>query len=198
MTTTAPTLGPFDLERVFRAVDKITERLNRAAAALDAAGVPYAVIGGNAVANWVSRVDESMTRFTKDVDILLRSSDLDAAEAALVPVGFIRRTTLGITAFLDGPNSKFGDAVHVIVAGRKVRSEYLLPAPDVEERERGPDYYVLKLDALVRMKLTSNRDHDRTHIRDLMKVGLVDESWLTRVPPELVERLQYCLDTPDG
>ncbi len=198
MTTTAPSLGPFDLERVFRAVDKITERLNRAAAALDGAGIPYAVIGGNAVANWVSRVDESMTRFTKDVDILLRSSDLDAAEAALVAVGFIRRTMLGITAFLDGPNSKFGDAVHVIVAGRKVRSEYLLPAPDVEERERGPDYYVLKLDALVRMKLTSNRDHDRTHIRDLMKVGLVDESWLTRVPPELVERLQYCLDTPDG
>ena len=169
MTAPTLTLGPFDLERVFRAVDKITERLNRAATALDAAGIPYAVIGGNAVANWVSRVDESLTRFTKDVDILLRPSDLDAAEAALAPAGFIRRTTLGITAFLDGPDSKFGDAVHVIVAGRKVRSEYLLPAPDVDERERGPDYYVLKLDALVRMKLTSNRDHDRTHIRDLMK-----------------------------
>ena len=158
----------------------------------------YAVIGGNAVINWVSRVDESMTRFTKDVDILLRPTDLDAAEAALARVGFHKRTTLGITAFHDGPDGKFGDAVHVIFAGRKVRSEYLLPAPDVEERERGPDYYVLNLDALVRMKLTSNRDHDRTHIRDLMKVGLVDESWLTRVPPELVERLQYCLDTPDG
>ena len=40
MTASTLKLGPFDLERVFRAVDKITERLNRAAAALDAAGVP--------------------------------------------------------------------------------------------------------------------------------------------------------------
>lgn len=69
MTASTRKLGPFDLKRVFRAVDKVTERVNRAATALEAAGIPYAVIGGNAVANWVSRVDESMTRFTKDVDI---------------------------------------------------------------------------------------------------------------------------------
>ena len=198
MTAAPPKLGPFDLERVFRAVDKITERLNRATATLDAAGIPYAVIGGNAVANWVSRIDESMTRFTKDVDILLRPTDLDIAEAALTVSGFHKRTTLGIVAFHDGPEGKFGDAIHVVLAGQKVRPDYLLPAPDVEERERGPNYFILNLDALVRMKLTSNRDHDRTHIRDLMRVGLVDETWLSRVPCELVERLKYCLDTPDG
>jgi hypothetical protein len=105
---------------------------------------------------------------------------------------------LGITAFHEGKGGKFADAVHVIPAGKKVRPEYVLPAPDVDERERGNDYYVLNLDALVRMKLTSNRDHDRTHIRDLIAAGLVDQSWLARVPAELVERLKYCLDTPDG
>ncbi|MBC8115139.1 MAG: nucleotidyltransferase family protein, partial [Candidatus Saccharimonas sp.] len=113
MTTTAPTLGPFDLERVFRAVDKITERLNRAAAALNTAGVPYAVIGGNAVANWVGRVKPEAIRFTKDVDLLIRRADVDAAEEALKPIGFRRHQALGITFFLDGPDSKFEDAIHL-------------------------------------------------------------------------------------
>lgn len=196
MTTSQ--LGPFNLEKVFGAMNQITERMIRAATALEAAGVPYAVIGGNAVANWVSRVDDALVRFTKDVDLLMRVEDLDAAEAALAPVGFHRRKTLGITAFHDGTGGKFADAIHIIFAGQKVRPQYLLPAPDVDERERGNDYYVLTLDALVRMKLTSNRDHDRTHIRDLIAAGLIDVSWIARVPAELVERMQYCLDTPDG
>lgn len=191
-------LRPFDMERVFRTVDKITERLHRAAAALDAAGVPYAVIGGNTVINWVSRVDDSRTRFTKDVDLLLRRADVDAAERALTLVGFRRQLVLGVTAFVDGPDGKFGDAMHVIFAGEKVRPEYMTPAPDVTECEVAEHFRVLRLDALVRMKLTSNRDHDRTHIRDLIGVGLVDASWLAQLPTELAERLQYCLDTPDG
>lgn len=179
-------------------MNEITARMIRAATALEAAGVPYAVIGGNAVANWVSRVDDALVRFTKDVDLLMRAEDLDAAEAALAPVGFHRRKTLGITAFHEGTGGKFADAIHIILAGQKVRSEYLFPAPDVDERERGQDYYVLNLDALIRMKLTSNRDHDRTHIRDMILAGLIDQTWVSRVPSELAERLQYCLDTPDG
>ena len=42
--------GELVLERMVRAVEKVRERLLRATAALDAAGVLYAVIGGNAVA----------------------------------------------------------------------------------------------------------------------------------------------------
>ena len=109
MTTAA--LGPFDLERVFRAVNKVTERACRTGAALDAAGIPYAIIGGNAVANWVSRVDESAVRFTKDVDILIRRDDLETAASALSAVGFVRRHAAGIDFFLDGANAKFRDAV---------------------------------------------------------------------------------------
>lgn len=191
-------LGPFNLERVFGSMHQITERLIRAARALEAAGIKYAVIGGNAVANWVSRVDSGMVRFTKDVDLLMRAEDLDAAEVALAPAGFHRRQTLGITAFHDGAQGKFADAINIILAGQKVREDYVLPTPDVDECERGSDYFVLNLDALVRMKLTANRDHDRTHIRDLIAAGLVDESWVKRVPQELLDRLQYCLDTPDG
>src|SRR5947208_16082626 len=63
----AVTLHPFSIERMERAVIKVHERLLRATAALGAGGVPYAVVGGNAVAAWVSRVDEAAVRNTQDV-----------------------------------------------------------------------------------------------------------------------------------
>jgi len=44
-------------ERVAMAIERIRLRLYRTAKTLDAAKVPYAVIGGNAVAEWVGRVD---------------------------------------------------------------------------------------------------------------------------------------------
>src|SRR4051812_48134793 len=53
----APILGPFSLDRMVRAVERVRERLVRATAALEKAGIPYAVAGGNAVAVWVTRVD---------------------------------------------------------------------------------------------------------------------------------------------
>jgi hypothetical protein len=59
------------LERMVLAVELVRERLKRATSALEAAQVPYAVIGGNAVAAWVSRVDPEAARNTADVDILI-------------------------------------------------------------------------------------------------------------------------------
>ena len=48
------------------------------------------------------------------------------------------------------------------------------------------------------MKLTSFRDKDRTHLRDLIGVGLVDLSWPDKYQSQLAERLQHLLDTPEG
>jgi len=53
-----------------RAVEKVHDRLRRAVAVLEAAGLPYAVADGNAVAGWVSQVDEAAVRNTRDVDML--------------------------------------------------------------------------------------------------------------------------------
>jgi hypothetical protein len=102
--------GLLALDRMERAVEKVRDRLLRSTAALEAAGVPYAVIGGNAVMAWVEQADE----------------------------------------------------------------------------------------AAVRMKLTSNRDKDRMHLRDMLGVGLIDATWPARYPPELAARLQHLIDTPDG
>jgi hypothetical protein len=190
--------GPFSLERVVSAVEKVRQRLLKTAAALKAAGVPYAVVGGNAVALWVSRVDEAAVRNTRNVDILIRREDLEAAKAALESVGFVHRHVAGMEVFLDSPDAKPRDAVHIVFANEKVRPPEPLANPDVTESEQTDQFCVLALEALVRIKLTAFRDKDRTHLRDLIEVGLVSADWLTRLPPVLADRLRLLLETPEG
>jgi hypothetical protein len=185
-------------ERMERAVQKVQERLERTAATLEQAGIPYAIIGGNAVRAWVAQADEAAVRTTRDVDILLRRSDLPAAVAAMERAGFVHRRVARIDMFLDGPGSKARDAVHVLFAGEKVRPEDPVPAPDVTEAEEIESHRTLQLEALVRMKLTSFRDKDRMHLRDMIDVELIDESWRERLPSELAARLQELFDNPEG
>src|SRR5271168_2247777 len=113
--------GPFSLDRVVNAVEKVRQRLLKATAALRAAGISYAVVGGNAVALWVSRVDESAVRNTQDVDILIRREDFDVAKTAMESAGFVYRHTAGLDVFLDGPTARPRDAVHIVFANEKVR-----------------------------------------------------------------------------
>ncbi len=185
-------------ERMVTSVEKVLDRLRRAAQALEDAKIPYAVVGGNAVAAWVSEIDEAAVRNTQDVDILLRRADLDRAKEALGKAGFVYRHAASIDMFLDGPKAKARDAVHVVFAGEKVRQEYLLPAPDVDEMKVTATSRVLSLEALLRMKLTSFRRKDQVHVEDLIAVGLVDASWCARLPDELAKRLQSLLDDPGG
>ena len=185
-------------ERMSNAVERVRQRLLRAARALEQARVPYAVAGGNAVAAWVSRVDEAAVRNTQDVDMVLRRADLSTARKALEQAGFVYRHAAGIDMFLDGPDARARDAVHIVFAAEKVRAHYPEAVPDVAESEKTETFYLLSLDALVRMKLTSFRDKDRVHLRDLMEVGLVDETWLERLSAVLRPRLQELLDNPEN
>jgi hypothetical protein len=117
------------LERMVRAVERVRDRLRRAAGALREAGVPYAVAGGNAVAAWVATVDEAAVRNTQDVDVIIRRADLPAARQALESAGFVYCHSSGIDMFLDGPSAKARSAVHVRFAGEKVRPAYVEPVP---------------------------------------------------------------------
>lgn len=194
----APVLGPFSLDRVVHAAELVRQRLLRATAALEGAGLPYAVAGGNAVALWVSRVDPGAVRNTSDVDLLVRRADLDGIKGALAAAGFVYRHAASLDMFLDGPDGRARDGVRLIFAGEVVRPGEALPNPEVTDAEAGGEFRVLGLRALVGVKLTAYRDKDRTHLRDLLDVGLIDGSWGQHYPPPLADRLRALVETPEG
>jgi hypothetical protein len=181
-----------------RAAELVREQLRRTTGALEAAGIPYAVIGAHAVAYWVARIDKAGVRNTPNADLLLRRAELDQAREALATIGFTEREVLEIPQFFDSPENKPRSAIQIFFAGERIRTEYLLPTPDVSESLAGEQFRVITLDALVSMKLNSFRTVDAVHLRDMVDVGLIDASWPARFLPELGSRLQHILDTPDG
>ncbi len=178
------------------AVEHVERLLMRVTQVLDAAGVAYAVIGGNAVAAWMAAVDPGATRATKDVDLLLRRSDLGRAEQALAPVGLFRDEVRGVVAFMEVDDPMPSPGVHVVLAGEKVRESASYAAPDVEQA--GPSksgFLVLNLRSLVAMKLDANRRVDQVHIEDLLRVGLIDAELASGLPVDLLDRLRHIRDT---
>jgi hypothetical protein len=142
--------------------------------------------------------DEGAIRNTQDVDILLREEDADRATESLVSVGFHRAKVFDATMFLDGPDGKPSQAVYILWAGQKVKADYVSPAPSVDDCQRMQGKRVIELVELVRMKLLSNRDKDRVHVRDMIGVGLVDADWPLLFEPPLNERLQALINDPNG
>lgn len=178
-------------------MEKIQERLEKTAATLEAAQIPYAIIGGNAVRAWVAQADEAAVRTTRDVDVLLNRMDLPRAIEAMEKVGFIYRVGKGIPMFMDGPDSKARDAVHVLFANERVRDSDILPTPGIHESEPINSIRTLSLEALVRMKLNVFRRKDQMHLIDMLDVELIDDSWLERLPIELAVRLKELIDNPE-
>ena len=56
---------------------------------------------------------------------------------------------------------------------------------------------VIDLPALVMMKLQSYRRIDQVHMEDLLSVGLIDETLIRRLPPDLRSRLEEIQKTRD-
>lgn len=191
-------LRPDTLDRMVRAVEQVRERLLRSTAALEAAGVPYAVIDGNAVAAWVSQVDEGAVRNTRDVDILVRREDLPAVIRAMAAARFEYANVTGVDLFIDGPSGKPSQGVHLLYSDEVVRPNDPVNTPAITESVAGEHYRFLTLEALVRMKLTSFRLKDKVHLQDLIGVGLIDDTWPARFPDVLAERLREILADPEG
>ena len=125
----AATYAEVSWERMSNAVENVRRRLLRSTSILSRAKIPYAVADDHAVAAWVSRVDEAAVRNTQDVDIVLRRADLPAARQALERAGFVYRHAASMDMFLDGPDAKARDAVHIVFAAEKVRADYASAVP---------------------------------------------------------------------
>jgi len=181
--------------RYTMALDDVADRLQRITAALASARVSYALVGGQAVALWVATKEPAAVRTTKDVDLLLRRSDLPQARAAARVAGMDYFETMGVGMFLDQRDPNPRRAVHIVWAGELVRPGDTVPAPHIEDRVTLPgEHEVVSLAKLVEMKLMANRDQDRVHLRDLIDVGLLERTALDQLPPELASRLAPLLD----
>jgi len=131
---------PIGWERALMAAEKVGKRLRRTTRALDAAGVPYAVVGGNAVAEWVGRIDEDAVRNTRDVDILIRRPDFPAARACLEAAGFIYYQLLDIDTFIDGLQGKPRGRIHLLYAGEKIRRDSTTICPKLKNRKEPSNF----------------------------------------------------------
>lgn len=167
---------------------RLLERKLLVSSEFDKNGIPYTIIGGNAVNAYLVEAG-SLGVSTRDLDILLRNNDLERAERVLADHGFRHRRTIMGDVFLDPKSKKVEDAVHVLLAGEKVKSSDPVPAPDVSESIRIDNISYPNINALLRMKLTANRNKDKAHIDLLIEHGLVNMDEIAKLPAPLGARL---------
>ena len=99
------------------AMELVERRLRKVTAALDAASIRYAVIGGNAVALWIAKADPSATRTTKDVDLLVERSDLDRISQVMHELGFEKQELRRFVWFVDPEAPSRRSGIHLVWAG---------------------------------------------------------------------------------
>ena len=194
MTGAIPSLARFE-----EAVETIAERVRRVTSALERHRLPYQVVGGLAVAAWVARADPEAVRATRDVDVVIRRGDLERARQALVEIGFEFRQVVGVAMFVDREKPRVRGGIHLVFENEKVRKEYAHPVPaladDPPRAQEG--FRIAPLESLVCMKLTSFRDKDRVHLRDMLDVNLISAEIENNLPPDLQERLRQLKETAE-
>src|SRR4051794_32736135 len=167
-----------ELEMYFEGKGKVYQTLRRVAKRLQKANIPYAVLGGIALA--IHRYE----RATKDVDLLLTPEGLQEFRSRfleknydLVP-GRERR-------FLDRTS---GVTIDILVTGLfpGFGKEKLFPFPPPEDvAEVVDDICYVNLAALIDLKLAARRWRDFADVVELIRFNDLDESFLDQLHPEV-------------
>ncbi len=184
-------------KRIGESMDRVELRLQKVIAILEPTGIPFAIVGGNAVRIWVAQVDPGAVRATNDVDVLIRPENLEQVKQVMAENGYHYRKAAGLDMFLEGKDDSVRYAIHVVLANQMVKDKDYESNPDVEPSEYGAGIRTLPLERLVRMKLNSFRLKDRVHLLDMIEVGLLNNGWISRFPEPLGERLRVLLENPD-
>jgi hypothetical protein len=143
------------------------DELMSVAGGLDAAGVPYALVGGLAVAVW------GAPRATKDIDLLVQPSDLERAKAAVRLCGF----TLPVEPmeFSDGMvvhrMSKVHDGalmtVDLLLVNEALRRHFEAREARLVEHGR---LWVIGREGLIAMKISAGRPQDQADVVKLTEL----------------------------
>lgn len=160
-------------------VDQLVDLAKRFAAALTAAGIDYRLVGGFAVYLHVDRVSPENARLTRDIDVAIRRSDLEAIAEAVKPFGFEYRHTAGVDMIVDA-NRPSGRVVHLLSNDELPEGQVLAAGLKVAE-----------LEYLVQAKLSAFRLKDRVHVQDMSNAGLITAEIEASLPEPLRERLAH-------
>ncbi|HXA04165.1 MAG TPA: hypothetical protein VNY30_04980 [Bryobacteraceae bacterium] len=170
-------------------VDQLVELAGRFAAALSQAGIEYRILGGFAVYLHVNKVDPLAARLTRDIDAAIKRTDIKAIAQVVKPFGLEFRHLASMDMLVDAQEPGARSAMHFIFVNEKVRQEYVEPVPDFSAAPMIDGLLIAPVADLVRMKLTSFRDKDRVHIRDMDSVGLITLDIETNISKPLRLRL---------
>lgn len=174
-----------------RHVEQLFEVLRRFRAALEAAGIPYRIVGGMAAYLHVSDVDPIRARLTRDVDVAIDRADLDRIADAVRDFEFEYRQVAGVDLLVDRTQPKTRSAIHFVFVRERVRPTDVEPTPDFSTPATTDEGFLLVPVAdLVRMKLISFRLKDQVHLQDLDSVGLITPGIEEGLSPELRDRLR--------
>ncbi len=155
-------------------------------AAFAAAGLEYRVVGGLATYLYVEEAVPDAGRLTRDIDIAVRREDLPKIAQAMPSFGLEYRYVAGLDRLVRVTEPSARRGVHMIFAGEKGLP--LFPEFAPARTIRG--IRLIPLADLVRMKLTSFRAKDETHINDLDEAGLITPEIEAGLSPPLLARLK--------
>ena len=174
-----------------RHVEQLFELMRRLHAALTKAEVDYRIVGGMAVFFQVSERDPDAARLTRDVDVAIDRNDIQRIARAAEDFGFRYQHAAGVDMLVDAKQPKARSAVHLLFVREKVRPDYLEPVPGFSEPTITAEGILLApVSDLVRMKLTSFRLRDKTHVIDMDSVGLITPEIEAALSEPLRSRLQ--------
>jgi hypothetical protein len=165
---------------------------------LMAEGVPHELVGGLAVLVHVEAADPTHSVLTRDIDLMIRRSDLERVKEIASQNGFRFRHAAGLDMLLYGDTDSAKNAVHLIFSGEKVRPSQATPNPVIDpEKKRilGESVFVIPLLDLMRMKLSAYRYKDRVHVQSMDAAGLITPQVEAALPTELRARLQHIRET---
>jgi hypothetical protein len=181
-------------ERVFELIGT----LQKLSVPLERAGVPHELVGGLAVFLHVENADSTHSSLTRDIDVMILREDLPRVVAIAEENGFRFRHSSGLDMLLYGDTNSARNAVHLLFTGEKVKAAQLEPHPTIRPVRtglHGQDFLVIPVGDLVRMKLSSNRDKDRVHIRGMEAAGLITKAVEDGLSEDLGARLRHVRET---
>lgn len=154
------------------------------------AGLQYRIVGGLAAYLYVEEREPDAGRLTKDIAIAVQRKDIDLIAKAAEPFDLEHKHVAGVDMLVQSGAPSARRAVHLVFAGEKVRPEYLEPAPELGPYRILSGLRLIPLTDLVRMKLTSFRTRDQTHLKDLDEAGAITPEVEATLLPALVKRLE--------